>query len=629
MAVISRRTLAIALTSSVALAGLVTATATSSALGAAPAAQVKPRAAVTNTSVMAVIKTIPLLNVNNDRITGIAVNSADDTIYVATGNPGTSKYLMVVNGNTGATRTLNFPALLTDVAVNQVDDTVYVSVSGGTTSLFAVRGATDDSTSVAVGTDPRQIAVNSIDDTVYVTNNSGLRIYPGSVSTNRELRLNGSDLQGLAVNDLDDTIYVAGSSSNNISFINGVTDDSQQFAAGTNPAGVAVNQGDDTVYVTRSDDSLLVLNGATGAIGLSPSIPFMTTASDVAVHQGDDTVYVSVPSGSTSLYVLRGTNVDDSTASTIGSVTGPLAVDDTGDGNGLVYVAASGQLKVVGLVSPVLSGSGPGAAGATVTVSVTSSPTVAYAFDSDMVTHLRFNGASSVTASPGPGPGQWSAILPSGLPAGSVTVEAVFEGGTALAGTYTVQSSGPPTPTPVYPPGAPTDVKATAGSGEATVSWTAPSYIGSYAITDYQVTSTPGSKSCLVNAPALSCTVTGLTDGTSYTFEARALNGAGWGAYSTPSNAVTPIGKSILITGSRDTSDTRYIRVQGTTTDLVGKQVTPYVRFPGQTTHTAGTGIQTVAADGTFTWQRKTGKKTYVYFVHGQTQSNTVTIPAR
>lgn len=623
-----RRSLAIALSASVAIAGLVTATTTTAASGAAPAAKLQPRAAVTNTSVMAVIKTIPLLNVSNDRITGIAVNAADDTIYVATGSPGTSKYLMVVNGDTAATRTLNFPDRLTDVAVNQVDDTVYVSVSGATTSLFAVRGATDDSTSVAVGTDPRQIAVNSLDDTVYVTNNSGLRIYPGSVSTNRELRLNGSDLQGLAVNDLDDTIYVAGRSSNNVSFVNGLTDDSQQFAAGTNPSRVAVNQGDDTVYVTRNSPvSLLVMNGVTGAPSTSVSMPYMDEDSDVAVHQGDDTVYVTVPSASTSLYVLRGTNVDDSTASTIGSVTGPLAVDDTGDGNGLVYVAASGQLKVVGLVSPVLSGSGPGAAGATVTVSVTSSPTVGYSFDSGMVSHLRFNGASSVAASPGPGQGQWSATLPSGLPAGPVTVEAVFAGGTALAGTYTVESSGPPTPTPVYPPGAPTDVKATAGSGEASVSWTAPTDVGSYPITDYEVTSSTGSHTCVTKST--SCTITGLTGGTSYTFTVRALNGAGWGAYSSPSNAVTPTAPTIVITGSRDASDDRYVKVRGTTTDLAGRQVVPYVRFPGETVATAGTGVRTVSADGSFTWQRKTGKKVYVYFQHAEVRSNTVTITAR
>ena len=115
----------------------------------------------------------------------------------------------------------------------------------------------------------------------------------------------------------------------------------------------------------------------------------------------------------------------------------------------------------------------------------------------------------------------------------------------------------------------------------------------------------------------------------SYTFTVEARNGDGWGSDSSPSNAVTPKPPSILITGSRDTADSRFIRVQGTTTDLVGKQVTPYVRFPGQRVFEAGTGTRTVGSDGTFTWQRKTGKRTYVYFQHAAVRSNTVNIAPR
>ena len=630
-----RRPLAIALASSVALAGLVTVAATSAS--GAPPTNVQIRAAVTNTSVMAVIKTIPLLS-SGDRITGVAVNSADDSIYVATGDPGTSKYLMVVNGDTGATRTLNFDAPLTDVAVNQVDDTVYVTVyssSPSTSTLYAIRGATDDSTVAAVGTQPRQIAVNSLDDTVYVTNNSGLRIYPGSVLTNRELRLNGSNLLGVAVNDLDDTIYVAGSSSNNVSFVNGVTDDTQQFAAGTTPSRVAVNQGDDTVYVTRDDpDSLLILNGATGPTGTAPSIPYMTTASDVAVHQGDDTVYVTAPAASASFYVLRGTNLDDSTISTIGSVAGPLAVDDTGDGNGLVYVAGSaGALYVVGLVSPVLSGAGPGAAGATVTVSVTSTPTVGYSFDSDMVSKLRFNGTTLANASPGQVAGQWTATLPSGLPAGPVTVEAVFDGGYAYAGEYTVEATPTPTPTPTPtqpsrpdPPGAPAPVLAQAGDRSGEVTWGAPSFSGSGPVTEYEAEAFPGGNICRATPPTTSCTVTGLSNGSGYVFRVRAKNYVGWGSWSEYSNMVTPKGAaSIVITGSRDRGKPKVIKVSGTTTGLTGS-VTPWLRL-GSGTFKVEPPVR-LTLSGTFRWSVKTSAAAQVYVTQGSVKSNTVSIRA-
>jgi len=189
----------------------------------------------------------------------------------------------------------------------------------------------------------------------------------------------------------------------------------------------------------------------------------------------------------------------------------------------------------------------------------------------------------------------------------------------------------PPNPV-VYPPGAPTGAIAVAGDASVSVSWVAPSDSGSYPTSTYQVTSAPGGRSCLVGAPALTCTVSGLTNGISYTFTARALNGAGWGAWSRPSNAVTPSATpvtTIQITGSRDASDTRIVRVSGTATRLVGEQVTPWVRLSDQPSYTEGIGVQTVAADGTFAWSRATSKKVTVYFTRGSVKSNTVTIPAR
>ena len=198
-------------------------------------------------------------------------------------------------------------------------------------------------------------------------------------------------------------------------------------------------------------------------------------------------------------------------------------------------------------------------------------------------------------------------------------------------------TSSPPIPPPVYPPGAPTELTAVAGDASADVSWVAPSDSGSYPMSNYQVTSAPGGRSCLVSVPALTCEVSGLTNGTAYTFTVRALNGAGWGASSGPSNAVTPRAtpvKTIQITGSRDALDTRIVRVSGTTTGLVGEQVAPWVRFTGQTTFTQGSGVRTVAADGTFAWARVTGegareKQVHVYFTHVSIKSNTVVIPAR
>jgi hypothetical protein len=94
-------------------------------------------------------------------------------------------------------------------------------------------------------------------------------------------------------------------------------------------------------------------------------------------------------------------------------------------------------------------------------------------------------------------------------------------------------------------PGAPTGVTATAGNGQATVSWTAPASSGSSAITSYTVTPYIGSTAQTPvtvsgSPPATSTTVTGLTNGTAYTFTVSATNSAGTGPASAPSNSVTP-----------------------------------------------------------------------------------------
>ena len=92
----------------------------------------------------------------------------------------------------------------------------------------------------------------------------------------------------------------------------------------------------------------------------------------------------------------------------------------------------------------------------------------------------------------------------------------------------------------VSPPGAPTSVKATASNAQASVTWTAPSSNGGAAISAYTVTASPGGKTA--TSTSTSATVTGLTNGTSYTFTVKATNSAGTGPSSAASNAVIPTG---------------------------------------------------------------------------------------
>jgi hypothetical protein len=137
-------------------------------------------------------------------------------------------------------------------------------------------------------------------------------------------------------------------------------------------------------------------------------------------------------------------------------------------------------------------------------------------------------------------------------PATTATVTGLTTGTTY---TFTVQALNPNgsgsesaksnavTPLTAVAPSAPTGVSAEAASQEARVTWTAPAADGDSAITGYTITPFAGGTAqdpVQAGASATTATVTGLTNGTSYTFKVTATNGAGTSPASAASNAVTP-----------------------------------------------------------------------------------------
>jgi hypothetical protein len=97
---------------------------------------------------------------------------------------------------------------------------------------------------------------------------------------------------------------------------------------------------------------------------------------------------------------------------------------------------------------------------------------------------------------------------------------------------------------PASAPGAPVIGAATAGNAQATVNFLPPDSNGGASIASYTVTATDHTNAARGGQTAAGTgspvTVTGLTNGDSYTFAVTATNWAGTGPASSPSNAVTP-----------------------------------------------------------------------------------------
>ncbi|PAW88952.1 MAG: hypothetical protein B9S26_10245, partial [Opitutia bacterium Tous-C4FEB] len=164
-------------------------------------------------------------------------------------------------------------------------------------------------------------------------------------------------------------------------------------------------------------------------------------------------------------------------------------------------------------------------------------------------------------------------------------------------------------------PGAPTGISAVSGNAQATVSFTAPASTGSAAITGYTVTSNPaGGTDSNAGSTSLSHVITGLTNGTSYTFTVTATNSVGTGSASSASSAVTPVGTPTITTPTSASIGSTTATLGGNVTATGGASLTavgvvyaatsansnPQLSGTGVTNlaGTAATGVFTVNATG-------------------------------
>ena len=141
---------------------------------------------------------------------------------------------------------------------------------------------------------------------------------------------------------------------------------------------------------------------------------------------------------------------------------------------------------------------------------------------------------------------------------------------------------------------APTAVQGTPRDSSVALSWTAPDDSGGTPITGYQITPYIGSTAqtpYMTGSANTSQVVTGLTNGTAYTFTVAAINGSGTGPASTASAAVTPVPATLpgVPTGAMGTVRDSAVGLSWTAPasdgggNITGYQVTPYIGTAAQT----------------------------------------------
>ncbi|WP_215279567.1 fibronectin type III domain-containing protein [Arthrobacter sp. GN70] len=320
--------------------------------------------------------------------------------------------------------------------------------------------------------------------------------------------------------------------------------------------------------ITADDYSMIDVTPA------GPTAPAAPTGVAATAGNGSAVVSWTAPSnGGSAITSYAVTPHAGATALTPVTVTGnPPATTATVTGltNGTAYTFTVTATNAVG-TSPASAASAPVTPMAAATAPAAPTGVAATAGNGSAVVSWTApsNGGSAITSyavTPHAGATALTPVTVSGNPPATTATVTGLTNGTAYTFTVTATnavgtSAASAASAPVTPmaaataPAAPTGVTATAGNGSAVVSWTAPNNGGS-AITSYAVTPHVGATALTPvtvtgNPPATTATVTGLMNGTAYTFTVTATNAVGTSAASAASAPVTPTGttSSTIING--------------------------------------------------------------------------------
>ena len=389
----------------------------------------------------------------------------------------------------------------------------YLVTSNGTIQRFSTSTNAVTTTVDVPGANFVDVAVSPTGRTLYAVDRSGnsIRVFDATTGLATATITGFSAPTAIALSPDAKRAYVANQTAGTVAVVDTTTNTiamTYSLSSTSAPTDLVVSPDGSLVYITVGD-ALQVRSASDGTLqktyaqaggnarAVALSATKVYTAVDGPVSLGPFSVESASLSGSTS-----GTLYD----SLVGS---PRAIAVSPDGATL-YVGTMGNGAFTLLSATIGSGVLTQVGSATaqtglVSISVTSDSSTVYAAALNEI-----------------------AVLPRGASTP-----------TTVTGTVTTNIAAVAVCPSVTDPGAPTAVTAVPGDGTVSLSWTAPANTGGASILSYTATASPGGATCTTTG-ATTCLVTGLKNGTSYTFTVTATNIAGTSAASAASAKVTP-----------------------------------------------------------------------------------------
>ena len=236
-----------------------------------------------------------------------------------------------------------------------------VAVTALLAAVSSIAAAQSLLTNLSVGSDPVAAAVNSRTNKIYVVNqnSNNLTIIDGATNQTTTVAT-GLLPSALAINPVTNKIYVTNGNSNTVTVVDGQSNSTTSVPTGNFPLAVDVNTVTNRIYVTNwYSNNVTVIDGATNA---TSTIGVGQRPLPVAVNPATNTIYIGNQS-SGSISIING-DTGTVTALAVGGRPQAIAINSltnqiyVANYQGASVSAIDGATKIV---TPVAVGSYPAA----------------------------------------------------------------------------------------------------------------------------------------------------------------------------------------------------------------------------------------------------------------------------